>query len=74
MTSFEKVPGKRADNLNASENKEGIDNLLVQEQMVCRKEIWSAHFTIWAAAFGLISDGCKFLYTNLIHINVYPGL
>lgn len=74
MASFEKLPGERADHLNANEKKEDIENPLVQEQMASRKEILSAHFTIWAAAFGLISDGCKFLYTNLMRINVYPGL
>lgn len=74
MASFEKLPGKRADRLNASEKKEDIDNLLMKESMASRKEILSAHFTIWAAAFGLISDGCKFLYTIVMHINVYPGL
>lgn len=57
MASSEKLPGERADHLNANEKKEGIDNPLVQEPMASRKEILSAHFTIWAAAFGLISDG-----------------
>jgi hypothetical protein len=74
MAPFEKLPGERADHLNASEKKGGIDNLLVQKQMAIRKEILSAHFTIWAAAFGLVSDGCKFFHTNLMHIKCLSRL
>lgn len=75
MASSEKLPGERADHLNANEKKEGIDNPLVQEPMASRKEILSAHFTIWAAAFGLISDGYQnnlMTMANVIFKRLYP--
>ena len=31
-----------------------------KQQRLARKQNWSAYFTILAAAFGLISDGCKY--------------
>lgn len=39
-----------------------VDSLKNDTRVVSRRESLSAYFTIAAAAFGLISDGCKSAY------------
>ena len=46
--------------VTTAENVQVVQNLQVGKQATTTKEKISAYFTIAAAAFGLISDGCRF--------------
>jgi hypothetical protein len=56
---------KRTDS-EAITSAEGVPDLQVVKQDRTTAEKLSAYFTIAAAAFGLISDGCESPYTKLL--------
>ena len=50
---------KPSKTLEKPESDVDTDAYTSKQQRLALKQHWSAYFTILAAAFGLISDGCK---------------